>query len=147
MRGRKTKLTPQTREIILGAIRDGYTLAAARHFAGIGEATLFRWLAEFREFRESIEKARREAVEIKIKGNPRALSRARYEQKATPQELTQKAYKEIMRTMKDGRVPYGVAVDALALAAAELEDMAIEQSVSWAEDPKKAKVHEDHRGL
>jgi hypothetical protein len=144
-RGRKTKLTPQTREIILRAIRDGYTLAAAARFAGAAYRTLWFWQRQFPNFRNAIISAQKEAVDIKIKGNPRALSRARYEQKATPQELTQKAYKEIMRTMKDGRVPYGVAVDALALAAAELEDMAIEQSVSWAEDPKKAKVHEDFR--
>lgn len=72
--GRKTKLTPETQERIIAAVRAGATMEAAAGAAGIGESTLYRWLQEAaqpgaprwkREFREALQRARDE-LEVRL---------------------------------------------------------------------------------
>ena len=67
--GRKTKLTPETQERIVSAIRAGNYANVAAEYAGIGETTFYRWLQEgseaedgiYRDFREAVKTAEREA--------------------------------------------------------------------------------------
>lgn len=72
--GRRTKLTPETRDRIITAVRAGATMEAAAGAAGIGESTLYRWLQEAeqpgaprwkREFREDLLRARDE-LEVRL---------------------------------------------------------------------------------
>ncbi|MEW9530623.1 transposase [Microbispora sp. NPDC049125] len=72
--GRRTKLTPETAERIINAVRAGASFEAAAGAAGIGETTLYRWLKEAeqprterwkREFREGLYRARDE-VEVRV---------------------------------------------------------------------------------
>ena len=75
-RGRPSRLEPTTEAIILEALRGGCTKADAANVAGIGPATLYRWLAdrrpEFREFRDAVTRAqacaRGTAVSSLLKG-------------------------------------------------------------------------------
>ena len=64
MAGRKTKLTPERQEKILGCVRAGMSYKDAAQSAGITPETLCRWLARgkvesslFHEFYESVRKA------------------------------------------------------------------------------------------
>jgi transposase-like protein len=72
--GRRTKLTPDTRDRIVQAIRAGATLEAAAGAAGVSETTFYRWMQEaehedareaLREFREEVYRARDE-LEVRI---------------------------------------------------------------------------------
>jgi hypothetical protein len=72
--GRRGKLTPQTHEAIVKAVKAGASLENAAGAAGIHEATLYRWLQEGeaddgaeakREFREDLLRARAE-VEVRV---------------------------------------------------------------------------------
>lgn len=62
---RPSKLTNEVAERILGVVRLGNRRVTAAQTAGVGEATLYRWLADprprYREFRESVERAEAEA--------------------------------------------------------------------------------------
>lgn len=68
--GRPSKLTDDTQQRILDALRLGTTQENAARYAGIGPATYYRWLEqgaqddapdEYREFRDAVEQARAEA--------------------------------------------------------------------------------------
>lgn len=74
--GRPSKFTLDVRERIIGAIRSGAYNETAAAYAGIGERTFYRWLAQadedekagidleasdFRQFRQAVEKAQAEA--------------------------------------------------------------------------------------
>jgi hypothetical protein len=65
MAGRTTKLTDEVEARILDAVRGGNFLGTSAAYAGIHEATLFRWLADerprYRAFREAVDRARAEA--------------------------------------------------------------------------------------
>lgn len=72
--GRRTKLTPETHERIITAVRAGATFDAAAGAAGVDQSTLYRWLREAehpeapawkRQFRYDIYRARDE-LEIRI---------------------------------------------------------------------------------
>lgn len=72
--GRRSKLTPETHDAIVRAVRAGATFENAAQAAGIGETTLYRWLQEAeeddapeakREFREDLFRARAE-VEVRV---------------------------------------------------------------------------------
>lgn len=60
--GRPTKLTPEVQEKILQALRAGNYAHVAAQYAGIHEATFYRWMqqgeqepeGEYREFREAV---------------------------------------------------------------------------------------------
>lgn len=54
--GRRLALTPEIEERILNAVRGGSYLDDAAAFAGIGERTLFRWLARGREAEEAADR-------------------------------------------------------------------------------------------
>ena len=63
--GRPSKLTPTSHKRVVEAIRRGGYRAVAAEYAGIGEATLYRWLADgakqdvgpYRELWEAVKKA------------------------------------------------------------------------------------------
>jgi transposase len=72
---RPTKLTPEVVKKIVLAINAGNYAKVAAQMAGIGETTYYRWLEmsekpsarkEYREFRESIERAEAEAEVIAL---------------------------------------------------------------------------------
>lgn len=72
--GRKSKLTPETHDAIVKAVRAGATYEAAAGAAGIDESTLYRWLregesedgpADKRQFRHDLMRARAE-VEVRV---------------------------------------------------------------------------------
>lgn len=72
---RPTKLTPEITERICMAIRAGNYAKVAAAMAGIGETTYYKWLEmaelptakkEYKEFRESIERAEAEAEVVAI---------------------------------------------------------------------------------
>ncbi len=67
--GRKTKLTPELQEQIVKYIEAGNFAKDACQAAGIGETTFYKWLKKgkegiepFREFQESIKKARAKSI-------------------------------------------------------------------------------------
>lgn len=68
--GRRSKLTPETQERIISAIRAGNFVDTAARFAGVHPSTVWRWWSEGGEedaepikqdFREAVERARAEA--------------------------------------------------------------------------------------
>src|SRR5580765_97178 len=67
--GRPTKLTPESKQRLLSAVRQGNYLQAAARYAGIHESTLYYWLdrgrreksGEYFDFSESLEQAEAEA--------------------------------------------------------------------------------------
>jgi len=72
--GRRTKLTPETHDRIVNAVRAGATFNAAAGVAGIDESTLYRWLREAeqpnapawqRQFHQDLYRARDE-LEIRV---------------------------------------------------------------------------------
>jgi hypothetical protein len=74
--GRPTKLTPETTERILTAVRAGNYLETACNYAGVTYSTVWRWLKDAdeprapkakREFRDALARARAEA-EIRVGG-------------------------------------------------------------------------------
>jgi len=65
--GRPTKLTPEVKDRIVNAIRGGNYQEVAARFAGINEATFYRWMQKgegddapepYREFRKEVESAK-----------------------------------------------------------------------------------------
>ena len=66
---RPTKLTPETQERIVRAIRAGNYADAACRAAGVGQTTFYRWMQRgeaeaegpFREFRDAVRQAEAEA--------------------------------------------------------------------------------------
>lgn len=104
-------------------------------------------MRKFRDFRDGVRAAQKEAANVRIKANPRPLSRARYERDATPDEMRVMTYTEAMRIVQEGRVPYDVAIDALKMAVDELEDSLAEESLTFATDPVLARTHGGDRGL
>ena len=75
MAGRTLKLTAETQDKICVAIRLGNDKKVAAALAGVSETTFYRWLEladvdnpkkEYREFRESIERAEAEAEVTRI---------------------------------------------------------------------------------
>lgn len=72
--GRRSKLTPETHEAIVKAVRAGASYEAAAGAAGITETTLYRWLREAeedgappakRQFQHDLMRARAE-VEVRV---------------------------------------------------------------------------------
>lgn len=72
--GRRSKLTPETHDAIVRAVRAGATHEAAAGAAGIDESTLYRWLreaeaedapADKRQFHQDLARARAE-VEVRV---------------------------------------------------------------------------------
>ncbi len=67
--GRRSKLTPELQDKIVKVIRAGNYACVAAEYAGIGETTFYRWLEQgeaedsgpYREFREAVKSAEREA--------------------------------------------------------------------------------------
>lgn len=68
-RGRPTKLTPETQERILKAIREGNYREVAAQWAGVAPETLYRWLSRdrepYRQFRHALLEAE-QAAEIRM---------------------------------------------------------------------------------
>lgn len=54
---RKIKLTKERTQIIVGAIRDGYTITDACEMACIGRGTYYKWLEEFPDFNKAVVEA------------------------------------------------------------------------------------------
>ena len=75
--GRPTKLTDESQQTIVGAIQLGMYQEQAARLAGIDPGTYYRWMengtkqgkqyAKYREFRETVEKARAEAEARKLR--------------------------------------------------------------------------------
>lgn len=60
---RKTKFTKERAEIILGLIRDGYSITDACRGASIARSTLYKWLGEYPD----LNKAMCEATDLQWK--------------------------------------------------------------------------------
>ena len=86
-------------------------------------------------------------VRVRIRCNPRPLARARYEFGEDNREVTVLVIREIDRLIAEGRVPLNVAVFALECSLDTLRDRLAEESVSWADDPARARTHGGDRGL
>lgn len=54
---RKIKLTEKRAQIIVGAIRDGYTITDVCEMACIGRSTYYKWLEEFPDFNKAVVEA------------------------------------------------------------------------------------------
>lgn len=73
-RGRPTKLTPETQETILNAIRAGNYIETAAALAGISKETFYKWLrrgaraktGKHRDFVDAVEKAQAEAEALDL---------------------------------------------------------------------------------
>lgn len=51
---RKTKFTKERAEIILGLVRDGYSVTDACCGASIARSTLYKWLGEYPDFNKAM---------------------------------------------------------------------------------------------
>jgi len=51
---RKTKFTKERTEIILGLIRDGYSVVDACRSVGIGRSTYYKWLGEYPDLNKAV---------------------------------------------------------------------------------------------
>lgn len=60
--GRKTKLTPELIEVICREIRNGVPRKHAAAIAGIGESTLYEYVADNPDFAERVKKSDAEAI-------------------------------------------------------------------------------------
>lgn len=105
--GRPSKLTPETVDRLLKAIKAGATVRNAAIYAGIGESTFHEWMAqardesprpEFLEFAEQIERARAElqvdileSVMETIKGGFVTKRTTRYSREGEPETEEQYA--------------------------------------------------------
>lgn len=135
-------MTPEVQEKIVQHIRRGFTLHAAAVHVGIAKSTFWYWFRrgqgkvrnEFSDFSDSVRAALDERREVRIKGNPRHLARARYEGGMTAQQIAIKLAEEVLRTVEEGRVPWNVALTGLGIAVSEIEDKLAEESLSWAEN-------------
>lgn len=130
-RGRHTKLTPETETAIIEAVRNGLTLGSAARKAGVSRDSIFHWMQQFSDFSDRLRAAQSEAATVRIQSNPRPLARARYELRETPAELTQRAYREIMRLLTEGRVPPELHAGILELCMDEVSDRDDDGAVSW----------------
>ncbi len=74
--GRPSKYSPERAEAILTALRSGNTRTAAAGAAGIGYATLQRWMATCEQFRSAIEKAAAPAAAVRFVGRIVAVAPA-----------------------------------------------------------------------
>lgn len=156
-KGRRTKLTAELQQNIVDLILRGFTLKAAAIHSGITERLLYYWMGrgrrsgkgEFFQFFQSVESALKKRKTVEIKANPRHLARARYEHEKSATEIAMLMAEEIDRMVVEGRVPWNVALVALASAQAEIEDKLAEESLSWAEnftpayDNDRARMEED----
>lgn len=128
--GRPSKLTPELQDRFCHCVRQGYSLADSARAVGVTRRSLFRWLHRgarqkeggFVTFCHALRAAQKEAKEIRIKSNPRPIARARYERGETLEQLSERFYLEIMRCIKEGRIPVPAARRGLKLAQDELLD-------------------------
>ena len=77
----------------------------------------------------------------------RSLARLRYEGDASAAQIVIVGYHKIMEFFTAGRVPINCQRDICVLAEMEIEDKLAEQSVSWAENPARARTHPGSRHL
>jgi len=154
--GRPTRLTPEVGATVLDAVREGYGITSAARLAGLPWSTLKFWLwgadsgrlgGQFATFSTKVRAAQREAAKAVIRANPRPLARARYEHDASPEELRDLFFREVMRCQKEGRVPFDVARDAFQMAADTCEDRLVAESVGFAENFALARTHGGSRGV
>lgn len=54
---RKMKLTEQIWEIIVGGVRDGYTITDACAMANVSRSTFYKWLEKYPDFNKAIVEA------------------------------------------------------------------------------------------
>ncbi len=81
---RPTKLSPAVQERIVALLKSGNRRGVAARAAGVAEPTFFRWMSDtrpqFREFRESVERAEAEAevavVATLVSAMPRSTAAA-----------------------------------------------------------------------
>ena len=69
--GRSTKFNEERKEECLAAAREGKSKAGCARAAGVGEATLERWLDEHEEFRSAFARARAQGESVLIDGGLR----------------------------------------------------------------------------
>lgn len=51
---RKTKFTKERAEIVLGLVRDGYSVTDACSGANIARSTFYKWLSEYPDFNKAV---------------------------------------------------------------------------------------------
>lgn len=51
---RKTKFTKERAEIVLGLVRDGYSVTDACRGANIARSTFYKWLSEYPDFNKAV---------------------------------------------------------------------------------------------
>lgn len=141
----RTKTRPRLADVqdaIVQGVSEGKTLAEAAALAGVEYEVLRRWLsrrdATGRSLVASIEMAAHTAAGGTIEGRPRLLRRAR-EEGENEFTITTLFLKEVLRVRLEGRVPLDCAIKALEMALDELNSIRLDQSVSWAEHPEKAR--------
>ncbi len=77
----------------------------------------------------------------------RHLRDARYERNLPPEDLIETVYQAVNRILSEGRVPFDIARLALEWSLDDQWDKMSEESVSWADDPAKARLHGGNRGV
>lgn len=75
----------------------------------------------------------------------RRMARLR-EHKAESKELQKEFVNEVMRCVRDGRIPLDVALKGLEMCLDEVRDRLAEESLSWLDDPR-TKWHPGDRGV
>lgn len=129
MAGRPSKLTPQTHDKIIGAIKAGNYLETAARYAGVDQSTLHRWLnrgkdenaePEYRQFYEAVESARAEAEARNVALIQQAANAGTWQAAAWYLERTAHSRwgrKQSLEVSGNGGEPVQIEVDATALEA------------------------------
>lgn len=139
----RTKTRPRLADVqdaIVQGVSEGKTLAEAAALAGVEYHVLRRWLTRRDHAGLSLVGAIQDAASraSRIEGRARPLRRAR-EDGIDEFRLTTLYLNEILRVRLEGRVPLDCAIKALEMALDELNSIRLDQSVSWAESPEKAR--------
>lgn len=141
--GRASKLTPETQERIIQAVRTGNYIEVAAQYAGISKTTLYRWLEQaddpdaddiYREFRDALESARAQAEVRNVALIQRAADEGTWQASAWYLERTawQRWGRRTMVSGEDGG-PVRVEVSAKDSLREKLEAM-LARSESDADD-------------
>lgn len=80
--GRPTKLTPETRDRILNAIKAGLTKEVAAESAGVSKTAFYEWQATNQEFADAVTRATAESETALVARIARASQDPRYWQAA-----------------------------------------------------------------
>jgi hypothetical protein len=119
--GRKGKLTPETSDLIVTALRNGNYIEHAVQAAGIGTSTFWVWMnrgeeektGRYREFRDAVKRAQADAVMARVEVIRSAGLSGSWQAAAWWLERTQPRYRNVSKIDLDVKKLSDEELDAL----------------------------------